>query len=776
MKYFEEILCALGGERITTVLDSENWTLWRAVWLTPVSTVTGHYLHLKSKCPLSDATAATLSSLSAIAGKDGYVVVVTPKSDLAKDLDATVRRFRGTRGYTTQSLVDEQLLRSVSYRTLDREEYFVGPSMTLPDGKREQDAAAYLSGWLTGKNSNEVGCQIGVLTADGGIGKTTLARELCEQVRRRYPQVYPLLIESEQWKSISHSSLRLDSLWETAITKRLDNSKALRANPSALRVLMQEGRLVVIFDGFDELAALSSDENRPSEVIAELRELFASEDGHGNARVLLTSRQSYWNAIRAVLPDTQSIQEFRLNGFDNDQRKEYFAKRLNDPAQRDLALRTAAAISKMYSEAAVDTEILNEDRLGGTPFMLALIAHAIEGGEKVEPYGHDPIEPLLLGVCKREIRRQDLNLSPEEQIGILEEIFRAYEEIPEEVLDELLHVSGVEDAGVRSRFANHFLLQRAGTNLGSRFEVLKVYFVARFLAKGLQQIESLPLARTIAEALAKHSTGQNQVGEWVATQLKHLDQERLHAAISHAYRIINAPDNLSSRLRAGVALFKIINLLVSEDKDKSQRTAELLGLMTSGTRNELTNTIVSGILKGYDFAGTTFTGCNFVDSTFQNCRFDTTTQFLGCRFDGGLEFVNCDGVASINLNGECTLSPEAELSISIFTQRKPRASVLEGFAEEALTKALKKFRTDTGLHSIQVRRSISGINQKNPYKVDVWKKLLREGVIEHHVISGVSEGGYHVKDEKDIKREIIQYLDNGILAGKLRSVFDALIK
>ncbi len=775
MKHFEEILCALGAVRASALLESKNWTLWSAVWETPVSTVTGHYLYLKSKCPLGEATAANLSSLGVKAGKDGYAVVVTPKSDLARDLDATVRRFRGSKGYTTQSLLDEQLLRSIRYRTLDREEFFVGPSMTLPTKVREQDAVAYLRDWLTGGNSTTSGCQIGVLAADGGIGKTTLARELCEQVRHRYPHVFPLLIESDQWKNIVHTGLRLENLWEIAITKRLENSTALRANPYALRVLMQEGLLVVIFDGFDELVAMSADENRPAEVIAELKELFATEDGEVNVRVLLTSRQSYWTAIKGLLPDMKAIEEFRLNGFDNDQRKEYFAKRLKDPAQRDLALRAAAAVSKMYSDDAVEVEKRNEDRLGGTPFMLALIAHAIEGGESVEPYGHDPIEPLLLGVCKREIHRQDLNLTPESQIAILEEIFRGYEEIPHVELDELLQVCGVDDPGVRSRFANHFLLQRIGDSLGSRFEVLKVYFVARFLAKGLQDVESSSSTKAIAEALAKHSTGQNQVGEWVANQLKHLDRTKLKAAVRHAYQIISAPENFATRQRAGMAIFKIINLLVSEDKDKASRTDELLDLIGAGDTKKISKITLAGALKGYDFAGCTFDDCTVVDSIFQNCRFDSNTRFANCRFEGGLDLINCDAAESLDIQDTCVFSPDAELTFSRVTNRTPRSSVREKFAEEALSRALKKFRTDAGFHSIQVRRSLSGMNVKNPYNSEVWKKLLREGVIEHHSISGVLEGGYNVRDEKEIKRDIVQYLDNGIIAGKLRVVFEGLV-
>ena len=76
---------------------------------------------------------------------------------------------------------------------------------------------------------------------------------------------------------------------------------------------------------------------------------------------------------------------------------------------------------------------------------------------------------------------------PEKQIEIFEEIFRAYEEISEEDLDELLQVYDVNDAGMRARFTNHFLLIRTDNNLGSRFQVLRIYFVARFLGQGVTE-------------------------------------------------------------------------------------------------------------------------------------------------------------------------------------------------------------------------------------------------------------------------------------------------
>ncbi len=337
MKHFEELLLSLGASRSTELLAGRHWTLWQAEFRTPVSIVKGNYLYLKSSCPLQEASSRNLSNIGAHCGSEGYQVVVPPRSDLSRDIANTASRFRATSGKTTQALLEDHLLKGVDYRPLEHEEHFISPTLRVQGSENGRDGLQFLTKWLVGQESAPSGAPIGLICADGGIGKTTLARELCESVRRNHPRVLPLLIEAAQWKNIASTGFTLDTLWDIAIARRLEHGNLLRSNPAALRVLMQEGLLVVIFDGFDELAALTSDKNRPQEIIAELRELFTPEDEAATARVILTSRTTYWRSISDAIGADGDIEVFRLSGFDNDQRKAYFQSRLNDPEQRDLA-------------------------------------------------------------------------------------------------------------------------------------------------------------------------------------------------------------------------------------------------------------------------------------------------------------------------------------------------------------------------------------------------------------------------------------------------------
>ena len=780
MKHFEELLQSLGSSKSSALLESKNWTLWRAEFSTPVAMVVGNYLYLKSTCPLLEANPRNLSEIRAHCGSQEYIVVVTPKSVLAKDIKNTVAKFRAKSGGTTQDLLEAHLLKGVRYRPLEREDYFVQPSVRV-NGEIKPDGLSFLTRWLIGEESTQTKSPIGLLCADGGIGKTTLARELCESVRAINPRVVPLLIESAQWKGIANTGFTLDTLWDIAIAKRLENGNSLRANPAALRVLMQEGLLVVIFDGFDELAAISTEGSRAQEIISELQALFTPEDEEIEARIILTSRATYWDAISGDTGINGIVEEFRLPGFDNDQRKEYFRKRLRDAGQRDLALRIARETSGAIYDTNLNRRVAeeyNEDRISGTPFLLSLIAHLVEGGELNEPFNADSLESIIIGVCRRENIRQDLKIAPEIQFSIFEELFRAMiDKVGLDELDLILQVYDVENIDIRKRFEHHFLLQRQDVNyVVPRFEVLKIYFVARFLAKGLQKLYLKTPEKEIARILSMNATGQSQVSEWLAWQLRKLPEDQLISAVRHAYELINLPVNSGNKYKAAIALAHLVNQLVSDD-DRKTRTRTLLHLMCGHNdfNHPARGLVMSGRLRSFDFSAVSFESCVFIKVDFNNCKFSDGTIFRNCVFDGDLNFINCDGAANILLCDN-KLSADAELEFGKILNKRVSSGARNKFAEDAVTRALRKFRGDFGFHGIQFARRLSGPISKNPFGFVVWDVLVKFEIICRHEISGVIDGGLHVCEDKNIKREIIQYLDNGIVGEKLKYVMSELIQ
>lgn len=132
-----------------------------------------------------------------------------------------------------------------------------------------------------------------------------------------------------------------------------------------------------------------------------------------------------------------------------------------------------------------------------------------------------------------------------------------------------------------------------------------------------------------------------------------------------------------------------------------------------------------------------------------------------------MTFSSCDNADAIGIN-DCTYSKESEFSLNHIRHLGTREELKIAFAEDVLAKSLKKFRGNFGFSGIQYRHKSSGFKPDNPYNQKVWEVLLKRSAVERHTISNVDEGGLNLRDEKELRREISSFLDNGILGPQLK--------
>ena len=786
MKHFQEILVTLGASDIKLVEENAEWDFWSVSYRTPVGSVNGFYLYLKHKCPLKQGNSTNTQRWDSLSSRAGYEIVLTPQSPLSVDMLQTKQAFKGKNIKTSKQLLLENFLREFPAKPIiGEEDYFVDPNLELENETTVHDATKYLISWFgnkrpESKDTVSKDTSLAVLTANGGVGKTTVSRIICSKIKLYDPTAIPILIESEQWRHLLQSTITLDTLWDLALNKRFEHASRLLGNPTALRVLIREGLFVVVFDGFDELCLNSSSAYRPRDIILELIQLLTPEDEVCQAKILLTTRETYWDTVSDEL-DLEQIEVFRLKGFDNEQRKRYFENRLKNASERDLALRLAKEVAGGVYNGVVSTSDLNEERLSGVPFILDLIAryvHENDDPATINPYQPDSFSALLEHVCRRENRRQSLDLDPSQQFQLFEELFREFRDGI--TFDDLkLHleiICGVTDQGVIDRFTNHVFLIKLDQNVyAPRYDVLRVYFIARFLAHELATVGSSS-RRRVAEVLAENSIGKTQVLDWLITQLRRLDDSKLNAAITQAIDIVNHKENEAVRSSSARALFHLISNLIIVT-DKRERTHELAKRYNAKETDFgwIFNRIsLADGVKSFDFSGCEFVNSRLVAVDFRNCTFDEKSLFKSCIFESMLNFTNCKNPERIQVINE-TVSREAEYALNEIRKRGSRIELKQTFSEDALLRALKRFRSDFGFYSIQYRHRKSGFKPGNPFNDQVWDELLRAKIIERHTISNVEEGGVKISDNKELRREVASFLDNGVPGSELRKVVSALV-
>ena len=628
----------------------------------------------------------------------------------AVTLEAVRVKFEGESAVSSQTLIRQTLMRNVKFIDIDTTDSFIEPnvaSLLVPE--KGINSLEVLKDWI----SREDAKSILVLVGDGGMGKTTLVRQLANDLQRGPNRIYPILIESDQWRYALHSRLDLADIWDLAIRRSLSHN--FMYHEDAFHTLVSEGIFVIIFDGFDELCLNPRFPGGPREIIAQLMSYIHSDDDDKPARILLTSRETYWHSTTGNTEYENDLEVYKLLGFNHQQRKNYFQTYFGKKEDSEEIIDTALRVSKEVGGKLfrnTEQEDVNAERLSGTPLILHLIAVALESGTTINPYEADPLDRILLGVCSREKRRQQLSIDENTQMEIFEELFRNDAQgIQEDDIQLCLDIYGeadaLQDESQVARFRHHFFLVRDENGAYMpRYEVLRTYFISRFLARGLLESEpSEGARRTFIEHLAKNANvaGTTQITDWLVIQLRQHGEDILIDAFRKASEMLHEPisrsqTTVSQQRFAGQMLFKIVlQLLPSNIDKKSKRICLVRYLSNERETNHLSEMHFCGILEGFDFCGCKFSNSSFESSVFRNCAFDSDTTFEKSVFFGGLTFQNSTGQKMIVVDKTtCTMSDEADLTINQLRGRRQEKSRGEKLAEKAIVQALDQLRSRRG--------------------------------------------------------------------------------
>lgn len=651
-----------------------------------------------------------------------------------------------------------------------RPEIFIDPHVRTPAGIPKKVPNPLLN-FLKDPESKQVDGRVAILLAEPGQGKTFMCRHLVAQLADAKAGSIPIMIDSSQWNDMPAAELR--SLSKTMLHSfRYFNAPISWLDgheEEFLRTALKADLLRVVFDGFDEYVLRSQSTVSPDEVLETLVELASST----SARILITSRTSFWqmsfpDGTFGAADGASRPLVYRIEPFTVENARNYFSQRLSE-SKASRAEQLFGGLRAM------------DQNLAGRGFILSLVADLAErgpaSGSLPIPEGH-PLRWLLRALCEREVLRQALPVTADDQLRILRQFAVDQVEGEEPSTATLEYAVGIVRpdlpeaslADLISKFGSHPLIERVN---GEKWEFKQQQSKALLVAEYMLEATSAQLAGT-AQRVVLRTEDRQDIAEIVVELVGFATKGDPVPVLRSVIGVLappRAPEQVTMdarRLASDLARVAVNRLMVSGTSHR-ERAKCLLDL---GDGKSIRGLAFVGTIARYDLRGIEFKNCMFEHVTWADCQFDSSTAFVECEFSGGATPMYCKGFGQVKMH-DCRLDQEARAWFSAESIREGAREYSIDDLRNDLRVLIEKFitRGGSGLKSVAAVNLKKGPIQRSKHADRIIATLLRL-VLEEHEVSGTSERGLNVR--KEAEEAVKFFASNNVLKGKLAVVFEQL--
>jgi hypothetical protein len=777
---FREIAELLNSNRTVSINPEPvlgragKWGLYHGEYRVHVSRVTFEILYLHA-----DATHDSMQEADrqAFTPKRTQVVYANSLDDRKLRYHAELFSSRAAGFWTTKQYL-ESFIRDEVESYLQRIKsleppLYIDPQVETPAGTKGKIPNPLL-GYLKHPYSEQGTNGIAVLLGSPGQGKTYMCQYLVSSLAKS--AFIPIYISSTQWNSMSRE--HLGSLPRTIAHSFRHYDAAIGwidgQEEQFLRATLQADLFRIVFDGFDEYILRNDGRVTVREALDEIISL-AGETG---ARVLITSRTSFWdsNVDTDDFQQTSHSSVYRICAFDQQHARNYFARRFSkDKTHTDRA-------TALYSQLSI-----SDPEFVGRGFVLKLVGDLVaEAGESLTalPTGAAAMEWLVEALCEREAVRQSLALSARDQVAVFKQ-FAADQAMGEEPTTDLLEyaiatevprLSATARAECLDRLTPHPLLTfgRDGNWFWTQ-EQVKFLLLSQWLIEGAMQADQSAIARFLQRnvlAQGERNDLAAMIVEVAPTAGKGTREDVVDAIIKAvrrggSYSASEGPVRDGRALVSGIVLRSVDRILPHSSPHRDR--AALFVKLCQGP--PIVGVPFSGTIARMDLSGLSFQRCRFDHVMWASNRFSAGTKFCECHFSGG-QVEHCEHFGAAMFEN-CTWDQDAGALIRNEQVREGRRGYTSDDLKADIKSVVDKFIVAGGVSF----RTVNAVNLKkgairgSRYADQVVSALVGK-VLEVHRISGISDNGLNVRS--NAVEAFRFYASNGVFTGPLKDVYEEL--
>ncbi len=656
--------------------------------------------------------------------------------------------------------------------------------MAFPGVGEAVPAVRTIGQWLLGQISTKQ--KVAVLLAPGGLGKTTLTRQLFSIFSSNpHTTRIPILINSNAWGRNRDIISDMEDVWRYALRECYPDAGL---SSDMLQRCLFLGTLCPIFDGLDELCTILPWDFKPDETISELIDTF-EDSPFGDGRLLITSRQTFWTEF--ISPNLiGKILEIKLHPFSRTEREEYLGMRFPDlpgarnADKRERAQRVLSRIANRTgryqqtprpNEAAGDVSTEPYRTIEFVPFVVMLTADSADTGENdvTAMYGDklasaDPLRGILLAICERERVRHHLpqELSAERQLALLETLAGEFgSQVSGDDIELVLLDSGMNPS-FRQNFIDHQLLGIKGRIYEFTYDFVYEYLRASLLLKWLRGDSG---DRAPVNVLLDCATQPGNLLDGTADLMLSVLGDAWSDLAKNRYDQLfrTARAGLDRRCQAG--FFHVVSAVARRQAQRASRLEKILVVFGSPEEKIISGVYIEGSIDNLDLRGVGLKGVTFGNIEFTHCEFNDATKIVDCHFEANLHVDNCRGFGLIQCQGG-SMTPQAR---SIF-QREQVNGIDRRITREQLDDSigyiLRKFKRGEGFKTCKDEGVRGTANNMYGFGGDVVDALIKYDVLQ----------SFQIGPKRMLKiraaGDAYQFLNNNYRRGQIDLAFQRLVE
>lgn len=567
---------------------------------------------------------------------------------------------------------------------------------------------------------------ISVILGQGGIGKTTLCKNIAAHFERLSSKNEHLLLITKSDILNGHSGMPINSITDLYREYRNEiNGMTNAFGERSFEIALSSGSLVVMIDGIDEIESALGDKFNMDSFIDSIG---AINSTLGSCKVFLTSRP--FNSERFYSLDNTNVVE--LKGFSAEDVNDYLSKLppAIDRTIRRIAskLQTPSGFVNPYLLSTI-TRICTESEIGTDEISSQFLDSSV------------PFEFVLSKLLAREIEKQSLGISVDTYYELLDHIivdcantltlhdFQTY-------IDTMLSTAGTSSEALSESYLKCLLFKISEESVS----IEQDEYVVLLRTKALYSILSgekaanphqLQRAMSILGGDPTDSLGVRENTNRLLLERK-ISAETVNSALKNCFEGFK-PFIEAKIPRAKNAIYAIHQFAQTYNRPKGATEAmQVLELLH--TTNKITNMYIYGDFPPLDFSGKTLEHCEFIGyKKFLRGRVNHETKFRKCRF------ANSSDLSSTDFTGEmfeedCSLDEALKLAISFSRDKKEGR---EARVRSDIKHILKVMRLGLGFNP----KSLNKIKQNTSLLSGKSYEILLSALCRHEVLSFDPESG-----------------------------------